>query len=290
ALLDGLERGLLCWKQLARLDVSFDSESPKPPTEAALEASFTVVTRLGSLCPSLKHCSLPGKASWARPVLLENAWFPQVAPAHKYKFIAVECEIIAMAIFSGRYPPAILATAISAILASAGIMTEAQTEARRDNVQQLREKGGGEGGRRRGKATYKNVSLPLRPTPSPFPDLADGLPDFGDASYTLGDASRTPGDASRDRGEASHDLTDALPHLCRRRRHPPRTFANAFDDLDDAVRPSPTPPPPSPTPSPTSPTRPAPLPTPYANSTTPSATSASINYEGGCVSKSARIG
>ena len=141
-----------CWKQLARLDVSFDSEpsreQPKPLTEAALEAGFTVVTRLGSLCPSLKHCSLPGaclapaplaptpnqdahparvgKASWARPVLLENAWFPQVAPAQKYKFIA-------MGIFSGRYPPA--------ILASAGIMTEAQTEALRDDVQQLRETG-----------------------------------------------------------------------------------------------------------------------------------------------------
>ncbi|KAL1693999.1 hypothetical protein GGG16DRAFT_122848 [Schizophyllum commune] len=152
ALLDGLERGLPCWKQLTRLDVSFDSEpsreQPKPPTEAALEAGFTVVTRLGSLCPSLKRCSLPGaclapaplapatnqdahsarvgKASWARPVSLENAWFPQVAPAQKYKFIA-------MGIFSGRYPPA--------ILASAGIMTEAQTEALRDDVQQLRETG-----------------------------------------------------------------------------------------------------------------------------------------------------
>ena len=85
-------------------------------------------------------------------MLLENAWFPQVAPAQKYEFIAVECEIIAMGIFSGRYPPAILATAISAILASAGIMTEAQTEALRDDVQQLREKGGGgEGGRCAGR-------------------------------------------------------------------------------------------------------------------------------------------
>ncbi|KAL1745221.1 hypothetical protein HDZ31DRAFT_82090 [Schizophyllum fasciatum] len=151
-LLDALSNNLPQWKRLTHLDVSFDvepsREPTKPPTEAALEAGFGAVTRLGSLCPSLLHCSLPGtclvptpgehapdmdslyarvgKSTWTRPVLHENAWFPQVSPALKYKFIT-------MGIFTGRYPPA--------ILASAGIMTEAQTESLKDDVEQLRETG-----------------------------------------------------------------------------------------------------------------------------------------------------
>lgn len=64
--------------------------------------------------------------TWTRPILSDNAWFPQVAPAIKYKFIA-------RGIFLDRYPPA--------LLARAGFMTVAQTESLQDDLKQLRETG-----------------------------------------------------------------------------------------------------------------------------------------------------
>ncbi|KAL1726298.1 hypothetical protein EV714DRAFT_276692 [Schizophyllum commune] len=89
-------------KQPSRADVDFGYEQPGPATGAVLEAGFTVVTRLGSLWPSLKHCSLlstcltpaaaPDDHSAQRRLMRPPGALgaaQEHAPSQRYKFMAM---------------------------------------------------------------------------------------------------------------------------------------------------------------------------------------------------------